>query len=164
MAICYTTITHREDSVMDFKNIQPEELKELAEFFAIDVVAANPDKPTKKELVTALKTGEDPISDEDYETFKEAKATGQDKAPEVEELNAELAQAKAEKPEAEVVDTSNYVLVKFEGNNPRIDLVGHTFYKRHPFASVDPETAEYIVRNHEGFRLALPSEVSDYYG
>lgn len=148
---------------MDFRRLDVDELKELAEFFVVDVVATDEENPTKKELLTALKTAEQPVTDEDYETFKRAKSENQVKAPEVAEQEKELAAAKAEKVEPVVVDTSNYVLVKFQGNNPRIDLVGHTFYKRHPFASVDPETAEWIVRNHPEFRLALPSEIAEYY-
>lgn len=148
---------------MDFRKLDASELAELAEFFVIDVVAVDPEKPTKKELVTALRTAEQPVSDEDYEVFQKAKASNQVKAPELEEQAQGLAEAKAATTPVEPVDTSNYVLVKFEGNNPRLDLAGHTFYKRHPFASVDPQTAEFIIKNNKSFRLALPSEIADYY-
>ena len=148
---------------MDFKKLGQPELKELAEFFVVDVVAADEEKPTKKELLAALTTGDDALTEEDYETFKAAKAAGQDKAPEGEEIEKQVADAKESAAETEPVDTSNYVLIKFEGKNPTLEIVGYTFQRKHPYRSVPPEIAEYLVRKQTGFRLAMPSELTDYY-
>lgn len=144
---------------MDFKRLAVDELKDLAEFYVVDVTAVNDDKPTKKELLASIAAADEPITDEDYEAFKATQEAA--KAAPVEEDKSEDFDGSVE-PE-EDVDRSNWVLVKFVGKNPRLDILGHTFYSRHPFQSVPPEHAEYIIRNLEGFRLALPSELTDYY-
>lgn len=141
-----------------FNSLKVNELKAIAEFFVVDVVAANPDKPGKAELVAALESGDDPVTWEQYETiFLPAQRTADE--PAGPDLTAK--KEKSEKPK--VIDTSNYVLIKMERRNPRYDIAGLSFTKEHPYHSVDPETAEFIVRNIEGFRLAMPSELADYY-
>lgn len=151
---------------MSFKNLTSDELAEVAEFFVVDVEAAG-EKPTKKELLAALSSGDEPVTWEQYnDIYLKAKASGMDKNAQVEKEKEETAkdaeEASKTKP-AEPKDTSNYVLIKYDRQNPTFEVVGYSFTRRHPFASVPPETAEYLVRNIEGFRLALPSEVADYY-
>lgn len=143
---------------MSFNKLNVDELKAVAEFFAVDVTVANEEHgPTKKELLAALAEGDDPVSWDDYKDIyqtaqKDAKPQGPD-----------LTATDVKKEEPVKKDTSNYVLVKFERRNPRYDILGYTFTKDHPFHSVEPEVAEYLIRNVEGFRLAMPSEVADYY-
>lgn len=143
----------------DFKRLPVEELKALAEYYVIDVVAAKEDKPTKKELLLAFDAlqDDDVISEEDYAAFKSdydrKNAEPESIAPKAEEKSAP----------AEPVDTSDWVLIKFTGNNPTLEILNHTFRKRHPYQLVSPEVAEILVIKHEGFRMALPSEVNDYY-
>lgn len=149
---------------MDFRKIDEDELRELVEFFAIDVVATDEDNPTKKEILAALKAlpEDEKVSDEDYETFKQGRA------------HAEEVKANSDDPDDEPVtpskdkwageeDKSDWQLVKFEGNNPRIDMLGFTFEKKHPFKTVPPEVAEILVLKHEGFRLAMASELQSFY-
>lgn len=162
---------------MDFNKLNKPELEELADFFAVEAKAADADKgPTKKELVAALV--EDEVSEEDYETFKSAKATGQDKSPEVRAQEAaeaaEAAEADAEAAEEEVasddskeeepaaVDESDYVLIKYERKNPTYEIMGYRFTRTHPFLRVPEEVAEKLV-GRPGFRPAMPKEVADYY-
>lgn len=154
---------------MSFQNLNAAELKEVAEFFAVDVIAANEDKPTKKELVAALAAGDKPVTWDDYkDVFLVAKETGQDKAPEV---KAAEAAAKSEpdpkpRPVEEVKPVENEeerVLVKYERQNPSYEILGFTFTQKHPFKAVPISVAEHLIRNVEGFRLALPSEAVDYY-
>jgi hypothetical protein len=145
---------------MDFKRLNVDELKDLAEFYVIDVTAVNEEKPTKKELLTAIATAEDPITDEDYEAFK----ADREKPVENVDLDEDSVDAQDGPAEPAVeVDRSNWVLVKFIGKNPRLDVLGYTFLGRHPFQSVPPEVAEHLILHREGFRLALPSELTDYY-
>lgn len=149
---------------MSFKNLNVDELKDVAEFFVVDVEAADPEKgPSKKELLAALASGDDPVTWDQYkDIYVKAKEAGNDKAPT--ESGVDLTNAAAEEEEkVEAVDTSDYVLIKYDRKNPTYQVVGYTFTRRHPFASVPPEVAEYLVRQIEGFRLALPSEVTDYY-
>jgi hypothetical protein len=144
---------------MDFKRLNVDELKDLAEFYVIDVTAVDENKPSKKELLTAIATAEDPITDEDYAAFKADREKPVEKVV-VDDLN-DVEDVPAEP--AEEVDRSNWVLVKFIGKNPRLDVLGYTFLGRHPFQSVPPEVAEHLILHREGFRLALPSELTDYY-
>lgn len=167
-----TTQTLKEFD-MSFQNLNKEELAEVAEFFVVDVEAADEENgPTKKELIAALAAGDEPVSWDDYkDTFLAAKEAGTAEAPKgVESLpdtddedSEEIATPKkAGKPEP--VDKSDHVLVKYQRKNPTWEVVGYTFTAKHPFASVPAEVAEYLIRQQEGFRLALPSEVTEYYG
>lgn len=173
---------------MAFKDLNNEELAEVAKFFAVEVVATNPDKPTKKELVAALAAGDQPVTWEDYtDTYLVAKANGKDKNKEVlamekaaeavrlaeEQRLADIAALEAEEDEkgteeqTTVVlerDTSNDIVVKCERKNPRFEIAGLAFTTDHPYALVDPETAQFLINNVGGFRPALPQEVADYYG
>jgi len=145
---------------MAFKDLNVEELQSVANFFAVEVEKADEKKSaTKAELIAALNAGDDPVTWEQYETiYLEAKADNQLESDEdAEEL------VERDPVEVEPIDTSNYVLVKYERNNPYFEAVGYAFNKRHPFASVPPEVATHLVRNVGGFRLALPDELADYY-
>src|SRR6478609_7253383 len=112
---------------MSFQNLNKDELTDVAEFFVVDVEAADPEKgPTKKELVAALAAGDEPVSWEDYnETYLPAKKAGTDKSREekLEEARLKAEEEKVEeapeaKTEAEVEeipepeDKSDWVLVK----------------------------------------------------
>jgi hypothetical protein len=151
---------------MSFQNLNKDELQNVADFFVKDVEAADEDKgPTKKELIAALAAGDEddaPVTWEDYnDVYLPAKAEGADKPadPEAEELSDK----KEPEPVEEEEDDSPKVLVKMERKNPRFDIRGYTFTKDHPFHSVDEATAEYLVTKAEGFRLAMPKEVADFY-
>lgn len=170
---------------MSFQNLKVDELKELAAFFAVEPKVADAEHgPTKKELLAAL--AEDEVSKEDYDTFLEAKAAGTDKTAEEKREEAAAAAAAAEEEAdataesedeveadateaVEVVeeqdeDESEQVLVKYERKNPTWEVGGYRFTKAHPFKSVPVETAESLIKGDKtGFRLALPSEVKDYY-
>ena len=176
---------------MSFQTLNKDELIEVAEFFNKDVVPADEKKgPTKAELIAALASKDadipedEPVTWEDYkDVYLVAKADGQVKSPEVleeEELARQLAEEEAaqaqgdEEEEEEVSDDSEEneipdedaeppVLVKCERKNPRFDVAGYTFTKDHPFHSVPPATAEYLIRHQEGFRQATPSELADFY-
>lgn len=156
---------------MAFDNLNKEELENVVEFFAKDVEQADDDKgPTKKELVAALASGDPdaenegdrPVSWDDYKNvYLVAKESDQVK---VETAAVELTDLTEPEPEeVEEEDDSTKVLVKCERKNPRYDAFGFTFTPAHPFHSVLPETADYLVKNVEGFRLATPSEVADFY-
>jgi hypothetical protein len=55
------------------------------------------------------------------------------------------------------------VLVKMERDNFRYDIQGHTFTKEHPYVAMNKEQAQNIFDKEEGFRLATPKEVQDFY-
>ena len=157
---------------MSFQNLKVDELKKVAEFFAVDVEPADADKgPTKKELLAALSDGDDPVTWEQYnDIYLKAVADGQDTTKGAEEAEKsdkkDKAEAKDEPVEEKKVserDSEDQVLVKYERKNPTFEVVGYTFTQKHPFKSVPASVAEHLVRNVEGFRVALPSEVTEYY-
>ena len=172
---------------MSYKNAKVGELKELADFYTVEPKVADAEHgPTKKELLAALAEAE--VSDEDYDTFLEAKAAGTDKTKEQKreeaaaaaaaaaeeekeqegpvesdeevEADAEEALAVAEEQDEEAEDE---VLVKMIRKNGTYEAYGYRFLKEHPFKAVPASVAERLVEEEEGFRLALPSEVKDYY-
>lgn len=148
---------------MSFQSLNKEELADVAEFFVVDVPAADEDKgPTKKELLAALASGEDPVT---WDQYKEAYLVAKGAEPEV----AVAAPVEA-KPEPSVnvgavdeEDAGEQVLIKYERKNPTWEVVGYTFTTKHPFKSVPVDVASYLIRKQTGFRLALPDEVTDFY-
>lgn len=172
---------------MSFTQLNKDELKELSEFYAVEVTAADDKKgPTKKEYLAAL--AEDDITEDDHRRFLQAKQAGQDKSPEVKRLEAEAEAALAKNTEDKTTEDKaaeddedalgeaeeaeddepqvkeDEVLVKYERKNGTWQAAGYTFTKAHPFASVPVSVAEFLIQKQKGFRLALPSEVTDYYG
>jgi hypothetical protein len=138
------------------------------------------------------KDGTDPVTWEDYEEiYLPAKQSGQVKSKEVlkQEAAAEKARKEAEAEEdkdeaaaaeddVEAVekaeeaedhrveteeDEEDEALVKYERKNPTWEAAGYTFTQKHPFASVPVSVAEFLITKQKGFRLALPSEVTEYY-
>jgi hypothetical protein len=55
------------------------------------------------------------------------------------------------------------ILVKMTRGNYRYDVSGYTFTKDHPFVAMNPDVAQEIFDKEEGFRLATPREVQEYY-
>ena len=157
---------------MSFQNLKVDELKEVAEFFAVDVEAADEEKgATKKELLASLAAGEDPVT---WDQYKDIYLVAQnDPKPADPVLPEVVKEEKVAKPvdraEPPVIssdddeEVGNNVLVKYERQNPTYEIVGYHFSVKHPFKSVPPEVAEHLIRNAQGFRLALPSEALDFY-
>lgn len=150
---------------MSFQNLKVDELQKVADFFVVDVEVANEDNgATKKELLAALAAGDEPVTWEDYKNiYQKAVATGQAVNEEVSE-EEEFAKQENNKTKTSERDLEDQVLIKYNRKNPTFEVVGYTFTTRHPFKSVPSSVADYLVRNVEGFRTAMPSEVTEYYG
>lgn len=54
-------------------------------------------------------------------------------------------------------------LIKMDRQNHYFEVAGYTFTKDHPYALVDAEKVNQIVREEEGFRIATPDELQNYY-
>lgn len=117
------------------------QLKEVAEYFAVDLEGAK----TKNEIMAALE--EEGVSYDMYTKFSEA---------ETEEV--EVPEKKSKK--APVGDT---VLVRMDRENARFEINGFTFTREHPFVAMSEEDADFIFSIEEGFRMATPREVQEYY-
>lgn len=64
---------------------------------------------------------------------------------------------------AEQLFESSDVLIKMERKNPSFQAYGQVFTREHPYAIVSEETAQQIIDNYEGFRLASPAEAKSFY-
>lgn len=130
---------------MSFDTLKVSELKQIAEDFGVEVE----DLKGKKDLIAAL-------SDEGvtWDIYKKTLKDIEDEAEGVEVL------PKFDPNKAQDKDT---VLVRMTRANFRYDIMGHTFTKDHPFVAMKEEDAQAIFDKEEGFRLATPKEVQDFY-
>jgi hypothetical protein len=131
---------------MSFETLKVAELRQIAEDFAVDTDGLK----GKAEIVAALA--------EEGVTWSVYQKTVKDMEDAVEEIEVlPKFDPKAEQPE----DT---VLVRMTRDNFRYDIMGYTFTKDHPFVAMDEKHAQEIFDREDGFRLATPKEVQDFYG
>ena len=131
---------------MSFDTLKVAELKQIAEDFAVDIT----DQKGKKDIIAAL--AEEGVT---WAIYKKAKG--------IEEEEEEMNAAELKKPEAKQVKQEDLVLVKMTRANFRYDILGHTFTKEHPFVAMDKDTAQAIFDKEEGFVMATPKEVQEFY-
>lgn len=130
---------------MSFETLKLSELKQAAEDFGVDAS----DLKGKSDIIAALT--EDGVT---WEVYSKAIKDVEDAKEEIEvlprfDLNQEI--------------DPNSLLVKMERDNYRYDALGFTFTKEHPFVAMSSEAAQEIFDKEEGFRLATPREVQDFY-
>lgn len=126
---------------MSFDTMKLTELKKVAEYFAVDL----DDAKTKASILAALT--EEGITYEMYDKFANAESV----KPDI-----------LEKPKKKE-STPNDVLVKMDRENAHYEVNGYTFTREHPFVVMNPTDAEFIFDTQEGFRMATPREVQEYY-
>lgn len=132
-----------------FKELTIAELKTAAEFFGVEPEFANPDKPAVAEFVAAF--AQDGVKWNDYKKFIDPDAEPEEEAtPAVQSGPGN-------------VDPATGVLLVMKRENPTFVVRGYRFTKQHPFVTVTPEDADYIVTHYDGFRPALASEAERYY-
>lgn len=150
---------------MSFDRLKEADLRQVAETFGTDM--PDPSEGTAKErkaaIVAALES--DGVT---WEMWQEqlnlaAQEDTSDLLPEpegpVEDVRAQvLATSKAR------TELNGKVLVKMERANPRYDTQGFTFTKDHPYVLMSAEKAQAIFDYEEGFRMAQPREVEEFYG
>jgi hypothetical protein len=129
---------------MSFDTLKVAELKEIAEEFAVDTDGLK----NKKDIVAAL--AEEGVSWSIYQKTK------QDILDAVEEIEILPKFNPALQPE-------DSVLVRMTRSNMRYDILGKTFTQDHPFVAMSEEDAQEIFNIEEGFRLATPKEVQEFY-
>lgn len=128
---------------MSFSTMKVNQLKEVAEYFAVDLQAAK----TKNEIIAAL--DEEGVSYDMYAKFLEAESDVAD---------LDLPEKKTKKAAA-----GDTVLVLMDRPNARFEINGYTFTREHPFIAMSEEDADFIFSIEEGFRMATPREVQEYY-
>lgn len=130
---------------MSFDTLKISELKKIAEDFGVDIE----DKKNKADIVAAL--AEEGVTWSIY-------------AKTLENLEEEDMSVDTEtKPKAKASNPEDTVLVRMTRANFRYDIMGHTFTKEHPFVAMDKDSAQAIFDKEEGFRLATPKEVQEFY-
>jgi hypothetical protein len=132
---------------MSFETLKVSELKQVAEDFGVDAENLK----NKKDIIAAL--AEEGVS---WSVYAKTKQIAEDEQEDTSEEVLPKFDPKKENPE----DT---VLIRMTRANYRYDILGHTFTKEHPFVAMNKDQAQAIFDKEEGFRLATPKEVQDFY-
>lgn len=128
---------------MSFEDMKQPELRKVADEFGVEV----PKSFVKNEKIIELLAA-DGVTFEQWQRLQGAE----------DEVQPEKAV-----PEVTVIDVSNSVLLKMTRDNGTFEDRGYRFTSSHPFVAVLEEDAEFFVNTYDGFRVALPSEVKEYY-
>lgn len=129
---------------MSFDTLKVAELKVIATDFAVDSEGLK----NKKDIIAAL--AEEGVTWSVYQSTVEA----------IERDTEEIEVLPKFDPKAQAEDT---LLVRMTRDNHRYDIHGYTFTKDHPFVAMSEDDAQKIFDTEEGFRLATPKEVQDFY-
>ena len=129
---------------MSFDTLKVAELKVIATDFAVDTEGLK----NKKDIIAAL--AEEGVTWSVYQSTVEA----------IERDTEEIEILPKFDPKAQAEDT---LLVRMTRDNHRYDIHGYTFTKDHPFVAMSEDDAQKIFDTEEGFRLATPKEVQDFY-
>jgi hypothetical protein len=131
---------------VSFSELKLDELKQAADYYGVEL----PKKfgISKKEVAEELQ-----LNGVSYEDWAKVKKSYEEQSAEVEHAPA----AEPGEPEPEKV------LLKMERLNPTFEERGYRFTQVHPFVLVDEETADFLMETYEGFRIASPRELREYY-
>ena len=130
---------------MSFETLKLSEIKKIAEDFGVDTENLK----SKVDIIAAL--SEEGVTWTVYsKTLKDV-----DDAKEEIEILPKFDPKKAQDKDS--------VLVRMERANFRYDTLGYTFTQDHPFVAMTEDEAQAIFDKEEGFRLATPKEVQDFY-
>jgi hypothetical protein len=132
---------------MSFDTLKVAELKVIATDFAVDTEGLK----NKNDIIAAL--AEEGVT---WSVYNKTINKMEEETEDMLEETLPKFDPKAEQPE-------NTVLVRMTRDNFRYDIMGYTFTKEHPFVAMVSEKAQEIFDKEEGFRLANPKEVQDYY-
>ena len=131
---------------MSFETLKIAELKKIAEDFGVEIEGLK----NKTDIIAALS--------EEGVTWSVYQKTVQ-KLEEEEDMALDT----PVKPDTKKKNTEDAVLVKMERQNYSYQTHGFTFTKEHPYVAMDKDTAQEIFDKEEGFRLATPKEVQEFY-
>jgi len=132
---------------MSFETLKVAELRKIAEDFAVDTEGLK----NKNDIIAAL--AEEGVT---WSVYNKTINKVEEETEDMLEETLPKFDPKAEQPE-------NTVLVRMTRDNFRYDIMGFTFTKEHPFVAMVSDKAQEIFDKEEGFRLANPKEVQDYY-
>lgn len=132
---------------MSFNNMKVEELRELADAYAVDI------NKTDNRAVILKKLDENGITWEYHRSKVDAS-----KAPGVERI-----EPKASFDEPAEEDTEAKILLKMTRKNGTFEVRGAVFTQKNPYAIVKESDADFIIQTYEGFSVATPREVREFY-
>jgi len=134
---------------MSFDTLKVAELRKVAEDFAVDTDGLK----NKADIIAAL--AEEGVTWSVYQkTIKDIEKAEDEFSEDSEEILPRF------NPDSQPEDT---MLVRMTRENHRYDILNYTFTKEHPFVAMTSENAQEIFDKEEGFRLATPKEVQEYY-
>lgn len=132
---------------MSFETLKVADLRKIAEDFAVDTDGLK----NKNDIIAAMS--------EEGVTWAVYQKTVKDLDDAEEDADEVLPKFDPKKDQAK-----DSVLVRMTRANFRYDILGYTFTDEHPFIAMKEEDAQSIFDKEEGFRLATPKEVQDFYG
>lgn len=132
---------------MSFETLKVSELKKVAEDFAVEVDGLK----SKTEIIAAL--SEEGVT---WQVYKQTLKNVEEDTEDISEEQLPKFDPNKEQPE-------DNVLVKMTRANFRYDIMGHTFTREHPFVAMNKNRAQEIFDKEDGFRLATPKEVQEFY-
>lgn len=135
-----------QGELMSFETMKVSDLKKVAEDFGVDINNLK----NKTDIIAALS--------EEGVTWAVYQKTVETLEEETEDMSEQTI-VRNEKKEQSGED----VLVKMERDNFRYDILGFSFTKEHPFVAMSQDKAQQIFDKEDGFRLATPKEVQEYY-
>ncbi|NBW57327.1 hypothetical protein EBR43_06005 [bacterium] len=135
---------------MSFETLKVAELREIAENFAVDTDGIK----SKANIIAAL--AEEGVTWSVYQKTLDTVKEANEDAFASEEVLPRL--------DTKSINAEDTVLVRMTRENFRYDILGFTFTKEHPFVAMNENQAQEIFDKEEGFRLATPKEVQEYYG
>lgn len=131
---------------MSFDTLKVKDLKQIATDFAVDTEGLK----NKADIIAAM--AEEGVTWSVYQSTLEK----------MEDLKEEFPEVLPKFDPNQELD-KDMVLVRMTRGNYRYDVAGYTFTKDHPFIAMNPDVAQEIFDKEEGFRLATPREVQEYY-
>ena len=130
---------------MSFETLKISELKQIADDFGVDIEGLK----GKANIIAAM--ADEGVT---WSIYSKANKDIEDSVEEIEVLPKFDPKKKV---------NSNEVLVRMTRQNFRYDIQGFTFTKEHPFVAMSNEKAQAIFDKEDGFRIATPKEVQDFY-
>lgn len=138
----------QKGNIVSFDKMTAKQLREVAAMFGVDVAGLN--------KATILKTlADDGVTYDAYEAFTNAeKVSPKDEGYAVAEPSPTMG--------------TDLVLLKMVRDNPSYEIFyknnRYTFTARHPYVAVPEDAADFIFDTEEGFQIATPKEVRNFYG
>lgn len=134
---------------MSFNELKVGELRELADAYAVDV-----SKTDNKEVVIRKMTESGVTWEYHVAQLAAAEAPGVEKVPTT---------PKPVFDEPVTGEDNAPILLRMTRANGTFQVRGVTFTQANPYAIVNERDADFIVENFEGFRIASPKEVREFY-